>query len=147
MESPYKKKIHSLIIWIVILFFIIFSRLAYLQIAQNENFFNLGVKNFLRTEPIACTRGNILDTNGMLLRQIDQLQIYIGKDPVIGNLTQSPTKPYSTTPRNFIEFRLMQKILFVQKKLGIQAIIATDISFAQLSKIVELFANNPKYSS
>ncbi|MBD3231903.1 hypothetical protein GF322_04550 [Candidatus Dependentiae bacterium] len=47
--------------------FLIILRLAYLQINQSEIFSDLGQKNFLITEVVVPQRGNLVDSQGVLL--------------------------------------------------------------------------------
>ncbi len=138
--SRYCKKLKIIAYWIVLFLLIIISRLVYLQILHMESFFTLGIRNFLRTEPIACPRGNILDCNGLLLatnRPVTTLHWQGTGNKILSSQQQSTL----TIIKQIIETIEDNKIIQAEKN-GAKIIIATDITFAQLSKIMELFPNH-----
>ena len=117
--------------------FIIVGRLIYLQIINNHNFFSLSVKNFLRTESIASLRGNILDCKGTLLATNRPLTSVYWQGT--GTLKQNQDVLESLES---IIGHLDISILAQADRSGTKILIAQDINFEQLSKIIELFPNN-----
>ena len=136
------KKIGTLLILMGIALLIIVGRLFHLQIYLTNTLFTQSQKNFLRIEKKHSPRGNILDVNGQLLatnrptnnvywhgtgnRALDEIQMQALKNlgSILGNeLAQDTT---ITQVKN-VERRY--------KKL----LLASDISFEQLSQIKEQF--------
>jgi len=145
MKTPedYTKKIIPLAGWFIFFLIVIGFRLIYLQIISAHNFFALSVKNFLRTESITSTRGNILDCNGVLLATNRPITTLHWQGSGNKNLTDQQ--------RNIIEQIAIiinsdtEKILPAIKqaeKNSTKTIIAQELTFEQLSKILEQFPNN-----
>lgn len=136
----FNKKIKVIVCWIFLALLIIIGRLFYLQIIQMDTFFLRGLKNFLKNEPIASPRGNILDCNGILLATNRPITSIYWKG--------SGTKNY---PPN--QLAIMQQLALLleipveqiiqTEKTGSTLVIVPDATFSQLSKIIELFPNNP----
>lgn len=140
-SSTYCKKIKITLYIIICTVGIIISRLVYLQILQNHNFFSLGIKNFLRTESIASPRGNILDCHGTLLATNRPVTSIYWQGTGNKTLTSQQHK-IITALQNIIEIS-SEKSITTAERNGTKVLIASDISFTQLSKIIELFPNNP----
>ncbi|BDV43733.1 penicillin-binding protein 2 [Geotalea uraniireducens] len=62
-----KKQIILLSLFAAAVFFLLLTRLWYLQIVKAENFQNLSENNRLRLVPVAASRGTIFDRNGKVL--------------------------------------------------------------------------------
>jgi penicillin-binding protein 2 len=137
----YGKKIKIIVYWIIFFLLIIISRLVYLQILCMHNFFSLGIKNFLRTESIASPRGNILDCKGNLLATNRPVTTLYWQGT--GNKTFTAYQQTIIETIENIIGKLPENILSSAEKNGTKILIASDISFTQLSKIIELFPNNP----
>ena len=60
-------RVKAILLGMLIIFFIIITRLFYLQIHRQEEFASRGERNFLRFEILDSPRGNILDSKGRLL--------------------------------------------------------------------------------
>lgn len=140
-SATYYKKLKRIIYGIILCIFIITTRLFYLQIVSMHNFFLLGVKNFLRTESIACPRGNILDRYGTLLAT---------NRPVTNIYWQGTGNKHMTSQQQNIIEILRQTLdpdceekIIVAEKTGTKISVAHDITFTQLSKIIERFPQNP----
>jgi len=136
------KKIGTLLILMGITLLIIVGRLFHLQIYLTHTLFTQSQKNFLRTEKKHSPRGNILDVNGQLLatnrptnnvywhgtgnRSLDETQMQTLKNlgSILGNELVRDT---TITQVKNVERRY--------KKL----LLASDISFEQLSQIKEQF--------
>jgi penicillin-binding protein 2 len=140
-SADYSKKIRITICLLLCCILIIVTRLIYLQILQNHNFLSLGIKNFLRSESIASPRGNILDCNGLLLATNRPVTSIYWQGTGNKNLTAQQRKIISTL-QNIIEI-ISEETLLNTERTGSKMLIASDVSFAQLSKIIELFPNNP----
>lgn len=137
----YGKKIKAAMCVMICFVIIIISRLVYLQILQKHNFFSLGVKNFSRTESIASPRGNILDCNGILLATNRPVTSIYWQGTFNKTFTLQQRKIISTLEQ--IIGDIPQNILINVERNGTKMLIASDISFTQLSKIIELFPNSP----
>ncbi|MEE9452106.1 MAG: penicillin-binding protein 2, partial [Gammaproteobacteria bacterium] len=64
-----KKRISAAVVIVVVLSLMIFSRLYYLQIYQNERYTTLSAKNQISILPISPQRGVIYDRNGIVLAE------------------------------------------------------------------------------
>jgi len=120
------------------------ARLFYLQIILSKSFYTKGQKNFLRTEKIPPTRGNILDTHGNPIatnRPIHNLYWQgTGKHSLrekqknvlqtIGKILGNDTITKDET--------VIQNIKYAEKSHK-KILIKSDITFDQLSKIEEQF--------
>lgn len=62
-----KKQIILLSLFAAVVFFLLLTRLWYLQIVKAEDFQNLSENNRLRLVPVAASRGTIFDRNGKVL--------------------------------------------------------------------------------
>lgn len=142
MESArqYTKKIRTMSISLAFCFIIIFMRLLYLQILHNHNFFALSVKNFLRTESIASPRGNIVDCNGVLLATNRPITSLFWRGTGAQSLTSKQLMVLETI-ESIVGPADRSKILRAEQRSS-TILLAQDISFVQLSKIIELFPNN-----
>lgn len=60
-----EQKSHVLLCMVVVIFVIIVSRLAYMQLIQTERFETLAKQNHMRLNPIIAPRGEIYDRNGV----------------------------------------------------------------------------------
>lgn len=140
MES-YSKKLNIIIYWVICFLLIIITRLGYLQIVRMHNFFSLGVKNFLRSEPIACPRGNILDCKGTLLATNRPITALYWQGTGNKTLTTQQHKILKTL-HDTLGY-ISENILMNAERNRVKLLIAPDITFVQLSKIIELFPNNP----
>ena len=149
-SSILASKIKSATWVLVCIILIILVRLIHLQFFLQQNLFSKSQKNFLRIESIPSLRGNILDRNGNLLatnrpttnifwqgtgkvklqpEQIDILQtleIITGK-----NFTSNQT--------------FLESIKHAERRYQ-KLILTSDISFEQLSQIVEQLSDYPNIS-
>lgn len=116
---------------------IMLYQLFHLQIHLRDFFAQRSEKNFVRTEKIACPRGNILDRNGTLLatnRPITSLywcgtgnkKISATQQDLLNHIIDIAALPHVDT----------QSILYAEKYYR-NSLIARDLSFEQLSKIQE----------
>lgn len=122
-------------------------RLLQLQWVLEPTLATQSQKNFLRLEKITPPRGNITDRNGVLLatnrpitllywqgtgnrklsaRQLEELR-------TIESIIGTPIAP---------DQEALENIDFIERRYK-QMLLAPDVSLTQLSKIKELFANNP----
>ena len=145
MKAPedYTKKIIPLAWWFIFFLMIICIRLFYLQIISAHNFFALSVKNFLRTESITSPRGNILDCNGILLatnRPITTLYWQGSGNKILTEAQRMVAEQIIGITETSSE-KIVPAIKHAEKT-GTKTIIAHEISFEQLSKIIEQFPDN-----
>ena len=119
---------------------IILSRLLYLQIVHNDNFFAMSVKNFLRTETIASPRGNIIDCNGILLATNRPITTLYWHGTGNSSLTLKQQEMIQTIEA-IVGPIDRSKVNRTEQRTS-KLLLAHDISFVQLSKIIELFPNN-----
>lgn len=140
ISYQYAKKIKTFISLLSCCFAIILVRLLYLQIILNHSFFALSVKNFLRTETIASPRGNIVDCNGILLatnRPITSVYWHGTGNSNLTNKQQQLLQAIETIIGPIEHSKIMRT-----EQRSSTLLLAQDISFVQLSKIIELFPNN-----
>lgn len=144
-SSASDQKIKKIIYGIVVITCTVIMRLAYLQINLQEYFILKSKKNFLRLETMLSPRGNILDRNGVLLAT---------NRPVTSVLWQGTGNQYLTHEQEEILHSLEdilqaslihtadERLTIIRaEKLYKEVILATDLSFDQLSQIEERFPN------
>lgn len=134
---------------IIIWMFCIILRLFYLQIIHQNYFFYRAQTNFLRIEPIPAPRGNIIDCTGKYLAT---------NRPILSVYWNGTGNTILTTEqRDCLEVleKILNKQIYNQNSLSQikkwershkKGELFHDISFEQLSKIEELFANHPNIS-
>ena len=140
LYSNYTKKIISLAHGFIFFLSIILVRLVYLQIISAHSFNALSIKNFLRVESIACPRGNILDCNGTLLATNRPVTTIYWQ----GSGNKTFTEPQCVIIEKVSEIltipveNLTRSLHYAEKTATI-ATIASDVSFKELSLIIEQF--------
>lgn len=129
---------------------IICARLFYLQIEQNELLLSQSEKNCTRIEKIPSPRGNIVDMAGNLLatnRPVTNL-FWQGKGnnklsreqwEILQKMSAITDKPFT------LDQVLLESIIVAEKKYK-KILLASDLSFEQLSKLQEQFGNHPNIS-
>lgn len=138
-------RIRSIFIGTTCFFVLILARLTLLQIKHASHFFTLSQKNFIRFEHIESYRGNIVDTQGILLAT---------NRPVISIYWQGTGKR-KLTPEQENTLQLLSVILqddeldcarnhllFAEQNKR-RVLLAADISHEQLSQIMEQLPHNP----
>ena len=137
------KKIITLLLFLGIVLLIIVGRLFHLQIYLKHTLLTKSEKNFLRTEKQHSPRGNILDIHGQLLatnRPITNVYWY-GTGRNRFNKTQLSCLETLSTILNkelIQDTPTMTQIKNVERHYK-KFLLASDISFEQLSKIKEQF--------
>jgi len=140
-----QQKLYTIFFIFLGLNLLLLSRLLYLQIHLSEIFYKKSRKNFLRVEKIAPTRGNILDRQSRL----------IATNQPIYNVYWQGTGNTKFTKQKYELLRSLEKVihqnLTEDKKLlnkityaeryNVKVLLASDITFEQLSKIEEKFSN------
>ena len=132
---------------IILSLLLIAARLFYLQVTWKEHYSSRGKKNFLRIESTYSQRGNIVDRYGTLLAT--------NRPKAIMYWQGSGNKKLSGNQINKLHFietilkipilkdqQLLSKISYTEKQYR-QFLIATDLTVEQLSKIEELFPDDP----
>lgn len=126
---------------------IIMLRLTYVQIIKGPNFLAMGQRNFLRTEKIASPRGEILDAYGKLLvtnRPITSLYWYgTGKKELSEEQQALLTTLQQITGQSF-----EGQVNHIKRaeKLCKKYLLMEELSFEQLSKIMERIPEDPNLS-
>jgi penicillin-binding protein 2 len=127
-------------------FMVIVTRLLYLQIYCADYFMLRSQKNFTRHELIDSPRGNIRDSNGNLLATNRPFTCLVWQGTGKNSLTDEQRDTLSViekiTGTQLISGQLYEKIVWGERKKQ-RIIIVSDIDFAVLSKLSELFPNNP----
>ncbi|MFZ5954344.1 MAG: penicillin-binding protein 2 [Candidatus Dependentiae bacterium] len=149
-SSQLNTKLKKTFIATTVILSIIIVRLFYLQIILNHRYYHQSKKNFSRVETIASLRGNIFDCNGKLLatnrpttdiywngcgnqRLTDKQHEFLKKLESILNISISENQS------------LLSNITYAEKQYK-KILLASDISFEQLSKIVEQFPEEKNIS-
>src|SRR5579885_878173 len=149
MQQTLAKSLHDklkyLVIGIVCAIILIVGRLVHLQIHLMDYLFTQSQKNFLRIEKVVPPRGNIVDCNGTLL---------VTNRPVINVYWQGTGKSkldatdvalldylaiITNHPINADAINAIKQAERLYKKI----LIASDISFEQISKLEEQFPQHP----
>lgn len=104
MQNTYfstKKRLFALFIAIAFIFFVIFLRLAYIQIVWGKKLQSRAIEQWTRDLPIVADRGDITDTNGIVLASSGTSYTVYVRPNSIGNhslvaeiLSQSLKLPY-----------------------------------------------------
>ncbi len=126
---------------------IIVGRLFYLQINQGKTLFEQSKKNFTRTENLLSLRGNILDCRGNILATNKPITAVYWQGTGQKKLTQEQLNIIKqlgiVTKKDFTE---KQSLITHTEKHFKKHLLATDVSFEQLSKIAELFSDEKNIS-
>ncbi len=150
MESSVSslKKIKIISFIYLIAFCVIIFRLIYLQVYLNQELFNRAQNNFLRTEKVNSRRGNILDCHGRLLATNQPITNIYWRGT--GNRTLSSEQRtllehISHLINVELDQTVMNNIKFVERTSK-ETLLCSNASFEQLSKLTELFPDNPNIS-
>ncbi len=139
------KKINIILCSLSIIFFVIIGRLFYLQIYLNHYHTSLSQKNFTRILSTDSPRGNIIDSNGLLLATNRPLTNLYWKGTGNGHFSKKQ-KELLNQLETILQESLnddKKKSIFKAEYLGKKVLIASDINFEQLSKISEQYAAQP----
>lgn len=137
-----EKKVKNTAFFSLSLFFIILSRLYYLQLYRYDEFIVRAQKNFFRIEKTTAHRGSIFDCKGNILATNKEINTiyWQGTGNRILNEKQLDSlkllekiieKPIIGTP-------IYQRILTAERKSS-EALINPNATFEELSKVKELF--------
>jgi len=138
-------KLYKLFFGFILLLFLLCARLVQLQIHLSKKFYDKGQKNFLRIKKTPSTRGNIIDIHQRLIATNTPVHNIYWQ----GLGTYRLSNDHKTMLKS-IEIIIGKKIIDNHKLLAQIAsaekykkktLIATDITFGQLSKIEEKFCN------
>jgi penicillin-binding protein 2 len=139
------KKIIILALGTCIAMGLIIMRLYELQVLKKTNFFTLGQKNFLRVEKVYSHRGNILDTKGKLLatnRPITNLFWQGSSNPRLTPQQENALAELDFILGTTLAATVKECGISATEKLGKKILIAQDLTFEQLSRISEKFADH-----
>ncbi|MGB8367435.1 MAG: penicillin-binding transpeptidase domain-containing protein [Candidatus Babeliales bacterium] len=139
-----KIKIIQFILFIIVIFISI--RLFYLQVNLTHYLFDRSQQNFLRKEKVESLRGNIRDCKGTLLatnRPVHNLYWQgTGKTMLTDEHYAMLHQLGKIVDNNFTTDIVDKKIMNTEKRKQ-QFPLFFDLSFDQLSKIIEQFPDNP----
>jgi len=125
---------------------IICIRLFYLQIEQNNALLTQSEKNCTRLDKIPSPRGNIVDMDGNLLATNRPLTNLFWQGHGNGKLTenqwQTLQKISAIIEKPLTLDRLLLETIIMAEKKHKKILLASDLSFEQLSKIQEQFGTN-----
>jgi len=127
---------------LLLAFATIIGRLAYLQIQTAYTLFRRGKQNYLRYEQVASPRGNIYDCTGKLLatnKPIIQL-VWQGTGHSTLTATQRTTL---AKVQQILSLPLNESAITQVERRKTALILQNDLSFEQLSCIMEQFPNDP----
>ncbi len=138
----FNKKIILLALATCLAMAMITVRLYELQILKKSNFYLLGQKNFLRVEKTFSPRGNILDTNGKLLatnRPVTNLYWHGSCNQNLNAKQYKYLSDLDTILGTELARNAYEMGILAAEKQGKKVVLAEDINFEQLSRIVEQF--------
>jgi len=141
------RKIKYLQVGLLVMSTLIIARLFHLQVNLAPGLHTRGQKNFLRLTTITPARGNILDVHGKLLatnRPVSNVcWVGTGKrhshEQIMAKLQQ--LEPILGMPL-YTDDTQLESIVLAERRYGTSP-LAYDLTFEQLSKIEELFPNDP----
>jgi len=144
LTNQVNKKISLLLLAFIIILLIIASRLFYLQIYLAHHLFTLSQRNFTRMQATSSPRGNIVDANGILLatnRPIINVYWKGSGNIQFNNEQQTALYQIEAILNSMLEPDKQQAIRIAEKQSK-TILLASDLSFEQLSKFAEQFASN-----
>lgn len=138
------KRLYALVIIASLCASVIIARLFYLQVIHALIFFKKSQQNFLRFEQILSPRGAILDIHGIPLATNRPIVTLCFKGSGNKNLVQRQKDALSLL-NSFLEQSIDEHMPAIAdaERRSQKIVIASDISFEQLSKILEQFPNHP----
>ena len=140
-----QRKLYIIFLAFLSIKLLLLSRLLYLQIHLSESFYNKSRKNFIRVEKIAPTRGNILDSEGKLIATNRPIYNLYWQATGSKRLTQEKLEMLKSLEK-IIDISIIENQTTMQKIINAERyykkiLLASDITFEQLSKIEEKFSN------
>ncbi|BDC34691.1 penicillin-binding protein [Candidatus Dependentiae bacterium Noda2021] len=128
---------------VLIILTVIISRLFYMQILLTHRYYHQSQKNFTRVETISSLRGNIFDASGKLLATnrptTDIYWVGSGNRTLHENQLDYLQKLESVLGKPLLNNQQLISQIRYCERMHKKFLLAHDISFEQLSKIVEQF--------
>ena len=144
------QKIKFFILVLFVAFSLIILRLVHLQIILQQQLFKKSQKNFLRVETISPLRGNILDRNNQLLAtNRPTTNIFwngTGNFQLNSNQKNTLQMLEKIINKTIIDNEALHENIKYAERRHQKLIIAGDISFEQLSQIVEQLSDQKNIS-
>jgi penicillin-binding protein 2 len=137
------KRIRFFLAVVVVCFIIIGARLFYLQIYLTDLLMLRGQKNFLRWEKIVSPRGNIVDCNGNLLATNRPVAVLYWQGTGKRVLSEEQRAVLETLVLIFPRMVYNEQKLVLCERKNKRLELLYDITFEELSRVVERFPNNP----
>jgi len=145
-----RSKLNIIFFVFILLMLILCTRLIYLQIYLTKKFYSQGQKNFLRIKKIPPTRGNILDLHNKLIATNRPVHnVYwqgIGKSKVSKKNVEHLKTLEKIIGKKITDNKTIMSQIKHAQRYNKKVLIASDITFGQLSKIEEKFCNYPSIS-
>jgi penicillin-binding protein 2 len=143
VKYTFNKKLMGLALGMLGAFIAIGVQLFMLQVHLNDSFFELSQRNFLRTEYTTSPRGNILDCHGTLLATNRPVTDIYWQGT--GNRILHETQVSALDKIGDITQKILPANSFIgqAERVGKKQLLVADVTFEQLSKIIELFPDNP----
>jgi len=139
-------KLKKVLYGAVLVFVIIIARLFYLQIYRAEYFFVRSQKNYTRYEQVESLRGNIIDAQSRLLATNRPIACLFWKGT--GNRAMTAEhhlllqKVGNIVQKDFAADDIYNKIVVGERKKQ-KVLLASDLTFIQLSQLLEQFSLHP----
>jgi penicillin-binding protein 2 len=141
IENP-RAHITQLLFFMSIAFAIIIARLFYLQVYKSTTLFQLSQHNCLRIEKVIPPRGNIIDCNGFLIATNRPLVHLAWHGTGNKNFDQEQLDTLATLEQLFGYQLAAATDLLPFEHYGRDVYLANDLSFEQLSAVLEKFPCN-----
>ncbi len=141
-KDSFEKKIYVLVTTLVIAMFALGTRLFYLQVTCSDQLFLKSLHNFTRYEHTNSLRGEIIDCNGMLLATNSPVTHVYWQGTGNKKLTCEQHDAFNKLTELFT-LTLEEKDLTHTERFGKKIKLCNDISFEQLSTLIELFPHHP----
>lgn len=146
-QSNLNNKLIGLPLVTIVVLGIIIARLFYLQIEQRTILYEQSQKNCTRIDKIQSPRGNILDCNGHLLatnRPITNVFWQGTGNKTLSNEQQTTLEKVDAILNAAIttDESAIKELISTEKKQN-KMLLASDLTFEQLSQLQEQFSTNP----
>lgn len=140
-----EQRIQALFFIVIVAVLIITARLFYLQIHWSDHYIHRGNKNFLRVETVLPHRGTIYDCHGNLLATNRPIHHLLWRGTGNAQLNKAQLQRLKQIEQ-IISTSISAPSLLQAERHYKQIELARDITFDQLSRITELYPEDPNIS-
>ncbi len=141
-KDSFEKKVYLLVTFLVGTAFALGTRLFYLQVTCADQLLQKSLHNYTRYEHTNSLRGEIVDCHGTLLATNSPVTHIYWQGTGNKKLTATQEKDLATLTTLF-HFELDPKELMLAERFGKKIKLCSNISFEQLSTLIELFGHHP----